>query len=316
MRRRRGVALVAALTLVTLLGIVSAALVAISVSATRAVRLGQGNAATFASADYAASTILGDATTYQLATLPLGVTVHEEVVVQETAGVHVDVAVTRLAYGVLWLVAGAGIAGTDSGERRVNLIAQFPNVGPLPQSGVESRGDVSLGSDVTIGTDTTGDADCAVNSTTPGVVTALGASVSAPPSVRAESRATAGDSAAYLLTAPQRSLLATAPGVTHVAGDTTIAGGSFDGILIVDGAVTVTGPFVVNGLVVATGPIRTLAGGRLSVTGGLLSAHSPPGAAFDLSAATIRFNPCIIAAFFRRAAPPRRVRERAWSELY
>jgi hypothetical protein len=316
MRRRAGIALVAALTLVTLLGIGVASLVAVSVSATRAVRLGQGGATTLASAEYGASTVLGDPQTYQLASLPLGVTQHVVVSVGQTFAVTVNVGVTRLPRGVLWFVADAGVAGIDSGERRVNLVAQFPNVAPLPSAGIESRGDVSLGSGVTITTDTVGDADCAARSTAPSVVTAPGAQVTAPPGVHAEARTAAGDSNSYLLTAAQRALLAAAPGVTHVAGDTTIAGGSFDGIMLVDGAVTITGPFVVNGLVVASGPIRAPSASGLIVTGSLLSAHAPPGAAFDLSAATIRFNPCVIAAFFRRATPPRRVRDRAWSELY
>jgi hypothetical protein len=314
-RGRRGMALVAALTLITLLGVVVAALVASSVTAQRAIRLGQSGATALASAEYGASSIIADPAGYQLASLPLGVTRRFVIGVTQTSAVQVDVGVTRLPRGVVWMVADAAVAGIDSSERRVNLIARFPDVAPLPAAAIESRGDVSLASDVTIGTDTTGEADCAARSDAPNVVTAPGASVSAPPAVRSVTGAIAADSNSYLLTGHQRSILATNVGVAHVAGDTTIAGGSFDGILLVDGALTITGPLVVTGLVVASGPVR-VSGGRLSVTGALLSAYAGPGRALDLNATILKFAPCVVAFRLRAATRPQRVRERAWSEVF
>jgi hypothetical protein len=126
----------------------------------------------------------------------------------------------------------------------------------------------------------------------------------------------AADSNSYFLTRWQRAMLSsTAVGVRRVSGDTTIAGGVFDGILLVDGAVTVAGPWIVTGMVAAGGPIRALAGG-LNVTGALLSAYAGPGRAIDLSGAAIRFAPCVVAAALRRVSSPRLVRERSWAELY
>jgi len=313
-RSRRGIALVAALTLLTLSGIVVAALVASSVTAQRAMRLGRSGATALASAEYALSTVLADPSTYQLATLPLGAARRLDIVVSQTSTAHV--AVTRLRHGILWLVADAGVAGIDSGERRINVIAQFPNIGPLPVAAIESRGDVVLAGDVTISTDTVGDVDCVAHGAAGLVVLAPGATADVPAAVHAETRAVAADSNSYFLMAPQRSMLATAAGVTHVIGDTTISGGSFDGMLLVDGALTIAGPFVVTGLVVATGPIRTAAGGVLNARGSIVSAHAGPGAAFDLKTATIRFDPCLVGAVLRRAAPPRRVRDRSWAELF
>jgi hypothetical protein len=313
---RQGIALVAALTLVVLSGLVIAALVASSVTAQRSMRLGRTGATALASAEYAMSTVLGAPVAYQLATLPLGVPAKFGVLVPQTSSVYVDVAVTRLPRGVLWLVADAAVAGIDSGRRRVNMIARFPSIGPPPAGAIESRGDVSLAPGVTISTDTTGDADCAALFGAPMVVTAPGATVSASPGVNSEARAIAGDSNSYFLTVPQRAMLATSAVVTHVVGDTTISGGSLDGILLVDGALTIAGPFVVTGLVVASGPVRTTAENALNVTGAVVSAYAGPGPAFDLKTATIRFNPCVVAAVLRRAAPPRRVRERGWAELF
>lgn len=314
-RPRSGMALVAALTLITLLGITVAALVASSVSSQRAIRLGQGGATALASSDYAVWSILGDARSLQLAALPLGVTQRFTVAVPQTAGVRVDVGVTRFPRGVLWMVADAALSGPDSGERRVNLIARFPDVAPLPAAAIESRGDVALASDVTVSTDTTGDADCAAPSGAPSVVLAPGATLTAPPAVRGEARAIAADSNSYLTNAHQRSILETDVGLTHVAGDTTIAGGSFDGILIVDGALTITGQLVVTGLVVASGPVR-ISGGQLTLTGALLAAHAGADRAVDLTGATLKFAPCVVAFRLRKSTSPRRVRERAWSELF
>jgi len=314
-RGRRGIALVGALALLTVSGIVVAALVASSVAAQRSMRLGGSDAAALASAEYAASSILAGASTYQLARLPLGVTQRFGIEVRQTSEIRVDVGVTRLPHGVLWLVADAVLRGLDSSERRINLVAQFPDLGPLPAAAIESRGDVSLADDVTIATDTTGDGECAARPGAPNVVAAGGTTVATAPGVLVETRSVAADSDSYLLNPRQRSILASGPGVAHVVGDTTIGGGVFDGILLVDGALTITGPLVVTGIVVATGPIRT-SGGRLSVTGALLSAYSGPGRAIDLAASSLRFAPCVAATVLRAAAMPRRVRDRAWAELY
>ena len=65
-RGRRGVALVGALALLTVSGIVVAALVASSITAQRSTRLVGSDAAALASAEYAASSILAGALAYQL----------------------------------------------------------------------------------------------------------------------------------------------------------------------------------------------------------------------------------------------------------
>jgi hypothetical protein len=313
--RRCGVALIGALALLTVSGIVIAALVASSLTAQRAIGLGRSGETAMASAEYGVSTILAGASTYQLAKLQLGVAKRFDVPVKQTSEVYVDVEVTRLPRGILWMVSDAVVQGRDSSERRINLVARFPDLGPLPLAAIESRGDVSLAADVSVSTDTTGDAECAVRHGAPDVVTPPGASVAAAPAIRAETRSAAADSDSYLLNPRQRPILASGPDVVHAVGDTTITGGTFDGILLVDGALTITGPLAVTGVVVATGPIRT-SGGRLSVTGALLSAYTGPGRAIDLAASSLRFAPCTVATVFRASATPRRVRDRAWADLY
>lgn len=314
-RSRRGVALVAALTLLTLLGIFVAATVALSVASQRGVRAGQAGATALAAAEFAVATVLGDPIGYSLATLRLGQPARFTVSAPETSTIGANVTVMRLQNGVLWLVADAAIGGPDSAERRVNIVAEFPRVGPLPVSGIEARGDVALAADVSIGADTSGDVDCAARNTASRISVAPGASATVAPGIAVDVSAAAADSNSYFLTTWQRSVLSSgAVVIPRVSGDTTIVGGVFDGILVVDGAVTVTGPWIVNGMVVASGPIRASAG--LMVTGALLSAYAGPGRAIDLAGATIRFAPCIVAAALRRVSSPRPVRERAWAELY
>lgn len=310
---RRGVALVAALVFLTLLGTISAALVASSIGAQRATRLGFSAASTLAAAEAAVNTVLADPSGYQLATLPLGQTRYADFTLPQAP--PVQVAMTRLSDGVLWLVSDATVPGVDSAERRVNLVAQFPSPGPLPLAAIESHGDVTFSSDVTVATDTTGDADCAARPGTPQVVIAPGTIVEVPQGTSVDARGAARDSNSYFLMGWQRSLLARAIGVRRVMGDTTVGGGSFDGVMLVDGALTIAGPWIVTGLVVATGPIRTTAGG-LSVTGALLSAFSGPGPAIDLGGAALRFAPCVVAASVRRTMVPILVPNRPWSELF
>lgn len=305
----------AALTLLTLLGIFVAATVATSVTSQRGVLAGQDAATALAAAEFAVATVLGDPTGYSLPTLALGQPAHFTVSVPETSTIAAGVTVTRLPDGVLWLVAGAAIAGPDSAERRVNIVAEFPRIGPLPVAGIEARGDVALAADVSFDADTSGDVDCAARGAVSRISVAPGASATVAPGIAIDVSGAAADSNSYFLTTWQRALLSSgAVIIRRVSGDTTITGGVFDGILLVDGAVTVTGAWIVNGMVVATGPIRASAG--LSVTGALLSAYTGPGRAIDLAGATIRFAPCIVAAALRRVSSPRLVRERAWAELY
>lgn len=314
--RRSGVAMVAALTVLALLGVVVAATVATAVTSQRTIRAGQGAATALAAAEFAVATVLDDPSRYSLSTLVLGQPTHFAVSVQEPSTILADVAVTRLPDGILWFVGDAAIAGPDSARRRVNLVAEFPRVGPLPAAGVVARGDVALAADVSIGADTTGDADCAARGAAPRITVAPGVSATTGPGVAVEVSSVAADSNSYFLTTWQRAILSNgAPGVRRVSGDTTITGGVFGGILLVDGAVTVTGAWIVDGLVVAAGPIRAPSAG-LSVSGALMSAYAGPGRAIDLTGATIRFAPCVVAAVLRRVSSPRPVRERAWAELY
>ena len=312
MAHRRGVAFVAALGLLMLLGVLVAGVAASSRVGQRVTRLSHADAILAASADYALNTLLSRWKESLLADLPLGVATPFESVVPQSVPVRVHATATRLADGVLWLTADARLDGPDRGRRRFGLVARFPMLGPLPRAALIGRGNVST-ADVRFDLDTAGDADCAVRDAL-AIVVAPGATWSSSDSVRGATDARAADSATFFMTSRQLAALAAADGARVVAGDTTIAGGSYKGILLVEGALRITGPFDATGLVIARGPI--VAGDSVRVTGAMLSFAQSPSTAIALHGGSIVYSPCVIARLLRLASPPRPVRERSWSEIF
>lgn len=313
-RPRRGVALAAVLGLMALLGILIAGAVAASGAAQRTARLSQTDAVLSASADYSLSVTLASWQESLLADLPLGVPRTIETTAPQTTPVPVTVTTTRLPDDVLWLVADARASGVDPGRRRFGLVARFAVPGRVPPAGIVARGNVVLAAGVRAIVDTSGEADCAAHSDAPAVLTAPGAIVTSADSVRSDVSARAADSATYYQAAWQRTLLDSAIAVRHVLGDTTIAGGSYQGILQVDGTLRITAPFSATGLVIARGSIG--ASDSVNITGALLSFATSPATAISLSSGTIQYAPCVVARVLRHASPPRPVRERSWSEIF
>ena len=226
-----------------------------------------------------------------------------------------SVSVTRLPAGVLWMVADA-LAGADRGHRRVNLVAGFPSLGGRVAGAVTARGDVEIGSDVTFLTDSSTDPECAAAAGRP-IAIAPSAIVTGIDSTAIAVSASALDSATYYLTARQLAVLREAGRFVHALGDTTISTGAFDGILIVDGALTIAGPFSATGLIVARGAIDATAG-SFSLVGAVMS-FAPRGsgiAAIKFSGVTVRYSQCAVDRALRRALIPRRVVQRSWIELF
>ena len=313
---RRGIALVAALALMTLLGFLIAGAFAASMSSERASRLGFTDARLTTSADYAVATILGNPSTYGLADLPLGVARSYDVTVPGAERVRATVSATRLPSAVLWLVADVSLDGVDQGHRRINLVARFPVPIVVPDAGIVSRRDVSIGDSVSFTTDSSSHPEC-ITVMAGDVVVAPGARVTGNDSVRASVQDSAADSSSYMLTNRQLAALDSAPTVVHVRGDTTIGGGTFAGILIVDGSIIVTGPFEVTGLMVARETI-SITTGSLTITGAMMAygASLTDTPAITAAHAVIRYSRCVILTALRRASNPRPVRERAWAELF
>jgi hypothetical protein len=309
---RKGIALFLALGVMTVLGLLVAGAAAVTMLAQRSSRLVKTDASLDAADDYALSSVLADPAAYRLSDLPLGVASTFSVDVRGDGRVTATVAATRLPKGVVWLVA-QGSDAVDFGQRRFNVVARFPSPGSLPGAGLVAHGSIAA-RDAAFDVDTARDADCA-STTPPSVIVGSGATADLPSGVRADVSADAADPATYYLTARQITLLDGGFGVVHVRGDTTIAGGSFDGVLVVEGALTITGAYQVTGLVVARGPIVATAA-NLTVVGSAMSLAAPPAVAIQLGGATIRYAPCTVARAFRRAVLPRPVRLRSWAELF
>jgi hypothetical protein len=293
MTSRRGLALFAALALIVLLALLSAGAFAAIELSQRTTRLTQNDELLSTSADFAATTALTSARELGLADLPFGVTRTLALPAPAAERVTAAVAATRLRSEVVWIVADASLVGSETGHRRVALIARFGTPGPAPPAPIVARGQVVLGDSVQVSIESGGDADCRV----------AGAPLVAHPL----------DTAAYYLTPRQLSLLDSMPSVRHVRGDTTITSGSFEGVLIVDGSLTITGSFSVVGLVVARGTVTVT--GTISVTGAL-AAFGSGASAIQVLGGTIRYNPCATARALRHAAGLRPVRSRGWSELF
>lgn len=290
---RRGIALLSALSLLALLGLLVAGAVASASIAQRASRLALMDGPLAADADYALAAVLANSASYHLEDLPLGAASTLDVALPSGDGVRATVGVTRLPNGLLWLVASSSISGAERGSRRVNLIARFPLAFSPPAAPIVARSVATLAPDVVVLSDSSGDADCFAAPSTVPVQTA--------------------DSSVVFATARQLALLDSAPGVVHVRGDTTIVGGSLTGILLVDGILTVDGPFTLTGLAIANA-IRSTRG--FSVVGAVVGQAVGATPSVDLAGATIRYSPCTVSRSFRAAGAPRAVRGRAWSELF
>jgi len=240
----------------------------------------------------------------------------------DTPQISATVAVTRLVGGVLWMVAsvapredggGVGVGAAVAG-RRVNLVARFPLIGAPPPAAIVARGNIRLGDDVRFTVDTTRDADCAAG-VGPDVVVGPGASVRVPAGIRVDTTDVARDSATYYMTMSQRAALSAAAGVVHVAGDTTITGGTFDGMLIVDGSLTLRGAFAASGVIIVRGGVDA-SDALFSLRGALLVYATPPNVSTILTGASVEYSPCVVARVMRAALSPRVIRMRSWAEIF
>lgn len=292
---RRGVALVSALSLLALLGLLVAGVVMSASLAERSMRASFVDGPLLGAADYAVGELLRDPAHFGVADLPLGQARGYSVGVPGAPSIDATVTATRLPGGIYWLVARASTVDGDSARRSINILARTAWIGPPPAAPFVARGPTSLAADVIVLPDTADEPDC--RSTGP-----------PPPSLATD------DSVALFAEASQWASLATVPDVRLVEGDTTITSGAFEGILMVGGDLTVDGPFTMTGLIVARGRVRSHIGFHL--TGAVVSHFGGPGAAIDLAGATVRFGPCLVARLLRGSSPLKAAGGWHWTELF
>jgi len=292
-RRRPGVALLAALSLLAMLGLLLAGAVAVAAAGQHAARLSATDGVLIGAADYAVGELLGDPRRFGLADLPLGRATPFAVSVSGFATVRASATATRLPSGVYWLVGRALMADADSARRRVNVVARTVWVGRPPAAPFVSRGSTVLSPDVSVQLETAGEADCAITSVPSAIDNA--------------------DSLAVFDAPGTWTRLASATGVHVVHGDTAITSGSLDGILMVEGSLSVDGAFDMRGLILARGPVRSSIG--LHLTGAIVSQAAGAGA-IDLRGASVRYAPCLVGQILRRASSIEIVRGWGWTELF
>jgi len=105
--------------------------------------------------------------------------------------------------------------------------------------------------------------------------------------------------------------------IIHAKGSTsklTLSSGSGQGILFVDGNLELSGGFSFNGPIVVRGTIKTT--GTNIVRGALASANMYGGENSVLGTALITYSSCAVNKALENAIPPKRVVERAWTEVF
>jgi hypothetical protein len=288
---RRGVALIAALSLLAMLGLIIIGAVAASSMSAHAIHLSLADGGLLGAADHAAGEVLADPLGFGLPDLPLQRT-HMFDVPSPALGLATKASATRLPLGSYWVV-GEAVADAGTGRRRVGVIARTRWIGRPPTSPFVARGSTALSADVIVLPDSGGEPDCAVSAVPLPIQTT--------------------DSTLIFDTSSQWGALAARPGVRLTAGDTILSAGSFEGILMVAGNLTLDGPFEATGLIIARGRVRSTVGFHL--TGALVS-QSSADPSIDLHGATVRYAPCVVSRLLRRASPIVSLRSWGWAELF
>lgn len=112
--------------------------------------------------------------------------------------------------------------------------------------------------------------------------------------------------------------------VIYAAGDLSIDGGVGQGVLLVAGHLTIAGPFVFSGQIVVRGGIETIAD-NITISGAVYAwrapddsviAHATTSSVELTHQTTLRFSRCDAWHGVASSLQPRRVRQRAWSELF
>ena len=101
--------------------------------------------------------------------------------------------------------------------------------------------------------------------------------------------------------------------IIYAAGSFAFSGGRGEGVLLVQGDLTISGGAEFDGAVLVRGVVRTEgAGGRIR---GALIVMGEGGGSSALEGALVSYSSCSIAASLEALAPVRALRERAWSEI-
>ncbi len=103
--------------------------------------------------------------------------------------------------------------------------------------------------------------------------------------------------------------------IIHVAGDLHLTGGYGQGVLLVDGNISVQGGFQFFGPVIALGTLSTQGtGGHFN--GGVMAANLNLGSDQILGNAVVTYSSCAIAKALQANSPARPLTQRSWVDLF
>lgn len=105
--------------------------------------------------------------------------------------------------------------------------------------------------------------------------------------------------------------------IIHARGelsDFNLSSGSGQGILLVEGNLKLAGGFTFNGPIVVRGTVTTT--GTNTVRGALAAANVSGGTNEVLGTALISYSSCALNKALQNAIPPKRVVDRAWTEVF
>jgi hypothetical protein len=103
--------------------------------------------------------------------------------------------------------------------------------------------------------------------------------------------------------------------VSNFSGTTNISGGTGQGILLVDGDLTISGAFTYYGLIIVRGKMSTTAGGTPTIYGALLVQSMNFATTAFAGAANIYYSNCALLRIRDAVGNPTLLRSRGWVEL-
>jgi len=103
--------------------------------------------------------------------------------------------------------------------------------------------------------------------------------------------------------------------VVHATGDLRITGGSWTGILLVDGDLRLDGAARLAGLVAVWGRL-IIGGAGARISGAALAGGVELGGGLPGAEAAVVYSPCAVRRALLAVAPPQRLPERAWAEVF
>ena len=105
--------------------------------------------------------------------------------------------------------------------------------------------------------------------------------------------------------------------LVHVAGDLTLHGGQGQGVLLVDGNLTLAGPFEYFGVIIVSGSLSSRgATSSLQLYGSVLLKNQHGDASHIGGASQVRFSECAVARALHAISPVAIARSRGWIALH